>query len=232
MKKRWLRYLEPRVIFAVCLVLVGVFLILDRFSGGLGFSPWDLWPLLLILLGISQVCQPAEFRHTFSGGILILVGGFFLARNLDLIPRFRLEWNDIWPFLILLVGLMVLWHAIGGGASRTREADFINLSTIISGSAHAYSSKRLRGGRITAIMGGCEIDLRDSTMAGDSVTIDTFALMGGIEIRVPVEWEVRINGTPFMGGMEYKRPASTPEKRTGTLVVTGMAIMGGVEVKT
>ena len=231
MGKQWRRFLEPRVIFAACLVLVGVLLILDRFAGNLGFSPWDLWPLILILLGLSQVCQPAEYRQPFSGGILLLVGGYFLVRNLNLIPGLRLDWDDIWPFIIVMVGLMVLWHALVGRGAAPLEKDFINLSAIMGGGGHVYSSSKLRGGRISAIMGGYEIDLRGCGMEGDSITIETFALMGGIEIRVPPEWEVLIKGTPFMGGMEYKRPIPAPEKRTGTLVVRGTAIMGGVEIK-
>jgi predicted membrane protein len=79
-------------------------------------------------------------------------------------------------------------------------------------------------------MGGCEIDLRRASLADDATaTIDVFAMWGGIEIKVPEDWEVVNRGNAFLGGFENKaRPLPGTRKR---LVVTGTAIMGGVEVK-
>jgi hypothetical protein len=54
-------------------------------------------------------------------------------------------------------------------------------------------------------------------------------MWGGIEIKVPDEWEVVNRGNAFLGGFEDKtRPLPGANRR---LVVTGTAIMGGVEVK-
>jgi hypothetical protein len=56
--------------------------------------------------------------------------------------------------------------------------------------------------------------------------------MGGIEIFVPREWQVVMNSMPFLGGMENK---TVTDQSTDTaakkLIVKGMAIMGGVEIK-
>ena len=81
-----------------------------------------------------------------------------------------------------------------------------------------------------AVIGGCEIDLRHASIAeGREAVIDAFALWGGIEIKVPEDWEVVNRGSAFLGGFENKtRPLPGAAKR---LVVTGTAIMGGVEVK-
>jgi len=230
MSKEYRRFMDPRIVVALCLILVGVLMLLDRFGGELGFSPWDLWPLFLVIPGLYQLLQPRETRQAASGVILLVVGGFFLLRNLDVFPSFRLEWSDIWPFLILAVGLVVLINALkapGGSLDR----DVVNLSALMGGGKYTYASKALKGGRISAVMGGYEIDLRGCVMEKESITFDVFALMGGIELRVPPEWEVRMQGLPLLGGMEYKGPHPIPEKHTGVLVVRGMAIMGGVEVK-
>jgi hypothetical protein len=88
------------------------------------------------------------------------------------------------------------------------------------------------GGEATAIMGGVELDLRYSAMDGDEVIIDTFALWGGIEIWVPAHWEIVSQGLPLMGAFEDKTHivthAGAPQPR---LIVRGVAIMGGVEIK-
>jgi predicted membrane protein len=79
-------------------------------------------------------------------------------------------------------------------------------------------------------MGGCEIDLRQAAMQADEVVINTFSFWGGIEIRVPEDWNVSTEILPLMGGCEdhTETHGDRPHKH---LVVKGMAIMGGVEVR-
>jgi predicted membrane protein len=78
-------------------------------------------------------------------------------------------------------------------------------------------------------MGGVDIDLSRSTMEGDRVVVNVFALMGGIVLRIPHDWAVVSNVTALLGGVEDKtRPPSEP---IGTLVLEGSAIMGGIEIK-
>ncbi|HET8646769.1 MAG TPA: LiaF domain-containing protein, partial [Vicinamibacteria bacterium] len=86
------------------------------------------------------------------------------------------------------------------------------------------------GGSCSAMLGGCEIDLREAAMPeGRTAVLDTLALMGGVEVRVPDDWSVETRGMAVLGGFEDKtrRPLDDRKK----LVVTGLAVMGGVEVK-
>jgi hypothetical protein len=88
------------------------------------------------------------------------------------------------------------------------------------------------GAEATAIMGGVELDLRYSAMDADEVIIDTFALWGGIEIWVPPSWEIVSQGLPLMGAFEDKTHVVTHAgSRQPRLIVRGVAIMGGVEIK-
>ena len=78
---------------------------------------------------------------------------------------------------------------------------------ILSGVNRGNNSPAFRGGDLTAVMGGCEIDLRQAAINGDA-TIDVFAMWGGIEIRVPGNWTVAFHVTPDLGGVEDKtRPS-------------------------
>jgi hypothetical protein len=79
-------------------------------------------------------------------------------------------------------------------------------------------------------MGGCEIDLRHASMPeGRAAVLDTFAFWGGIEIRCPDDWEVISQGSAALGGFVNNARSQPGAKRR--LIVTGLAIMGGVEVK-
>jgi hypothetical protein len=87
-----------------------------------------------------------------------------------------------------------------------------------------------RGGSASAALGGCDIDLREARMIeGATAVLDTLAIMGGIEVRVPDDWSVETRGMAILGGFEDKtrRPLDDRKK----LVITGLAVMGGVEVK-
>jgi predicted membrane protein len=67
-------------------------------------------------------------------------------------------------------------------------------------------------------------------MDGDTVTVDVFAVMGGIELFVPRDWNVTTKVVAFMGAcVDKRRPATQPA--TKTLIVRGFALMGGVDIK-
>jgi hypothetical protein len=82
----------------------------------------------------------------------------------------------------------------------------------------------------TAIMGGVVLDLSEATFEQYESTINVFALMGGVEIRVPDDITVYVTGTGFMGAFEDKARVVGPEGAP-VVRVTGFAMMGGVEVK-
>jgi hypothetical protein len=54
-------------------------------------------------------------------------------------------------------------------------------------------------------------------------------MMGGIVLRIPEDWAVVSNVTAILGGVDDKtRPLVEP---VGTLVLEGLALMGGIEIK-
>ena len=100
---------------------------------------------------------------------------------------------------------------------------------ILGGVSRGNNSRAFRGADLLAIMGGCELDLRQAAIHGEAV-IDVFTMWGGIEIRVPEDWTVVSEILPLMGGVEDKtRP---PQGATvHRLTLRGFAIMGGVEIR-
>lgn len=81
-----------------------------------------------------------------------------------------------------------------------------------------------------AFMGGGEIDMRDARFAEHTVTIHTVAIMGGVEITVPEDANVRVTGVGIMGGFDHAASGGgTPGGPT--IFVDGVALMGGVEVR-
>jgi hypothetical protein len=115
-------------------------------------------------------------------------------------------------------------------STRTADANAkMSAIAILGAVSRGNNSTAFRGADLMAIMGGCEIDLRQAAINGEAV-IDVFAMWGGIEIRVPEDWTVVSKIVPLMGGVEDKtRP---PQNATAhRLVLRGFAIMGGVEIR-
>jgi len=80
-------------------------------------------------------------------------------------------------------------------------------------------------------MGGCEIDLRQASIApGTEAIIDVFAFWGGIDIKVPEDWVVITKAVPIMGGIEDKSRVPQPLS-TKRLIIRGIVVMGGIVVK-
>jgi len=81
-----------------------------------------------------------------------------------------------------------------------------------------------------AVMGAVNLDLREAQFSGHEITIQTFALMGGIDIIVDEEIAVDVSGIAFMGGFDHR--ASGPGvPGAPRLRVVGFAMMGGVNVQ-
>lgn len=192
------------------------------------------WQMLLIVIGVYNVFT-AQSR--IFGYILISVGAFFLLPDLfDLPYNFR---RNFWPLILIAVGLFIIFRhgfnrkdsiSIPEASSDSQVIDELN---IFSGSEKRISIKNFRGGRITSIFGGSEIDLRDAELSPETNVIEVFYLFGGSSITVPPDWNVINKVTAILGGFADKRSVHTdnvnlPEK---TIIIQGFVMFGGGEIK-
>ncbi len=85
--------------------------------------------------------------------------------------------------------------------------------------------------KVYALMGGAELDLREARFAPGITEIDVTVVMGGVQIIVPRGVRVETMGGAFMGGFSADAgDASALDPAQPVLRVTGLAIMGGVDV--
>lgn len=233
MKSEHGRVLNPKLIIGFAIILIGVLALLANLGFDTDIGIWDYWPVILILIGLGIIFQPAEYRNAFTGSVFVVIGILFLLDNFYIID---FGFNLLWPVLLILAGIAIVRHGVGGGALL--DAEHINLMAILGGGNYNYSSRSLKGGRIFAFMGGAKLNLTEADILEDSMVIDVFAMMGGVEIRVPVGWQVTMHGIPILGGMDNKTSSKSDDDKAAAqpvpgkrLIIKGIAIMGGVEVK-
>ena len=242
-----------RLALGLVVIAIGVLFTLDRLGYVDAGDFWEYWPVLLIAIGIGRVLEPRGTHERGFGVVLILLGVWFLLSNLDVI---HLTFGDVWPILLVVLGVMMVWRAITGSffetpRRRLKEAVAAadgsaavvgqttsgpDTSSTVSGFALLGGVKRkvvsqdFRGGALTAILGGCELDLRHASISSGQAVVNAFAFLGGIDIKVPQDWSVVVQGTPILGAFDDKtvRVGGDGSK---VLVIKGIALMGGVEIK-
>jgi hypothetical protein len=224
--------INTRLIFGLLLLAFGVlFFLEDSHLPGVGTILHNFWPLAIIVVGLAKFAESANAHGRIVGLLWAGLGGLWLAHRLNYIEVKAL------PLALVLLGAYFVWRAVWIPSSDTREdgaqTTRVEATAILGGAKRTVRSQDFRGGSLTAVMGGCELDLREAQITGNEAVIDVFAFWGGIEIKAPADWEIESRGIAILGGFgeQNKREregARPPSKR---LIITGMVIMGGAEIK-
>jgi hypothetical protein len=179
---------------------------------GIRFDIWDWWPLGLVVLGVLIITRSWGQPGGATLGGSSAAGGFPSATPFPSNPASEAS-PGVSP----------------GRATDATDAGPVSAFAFWSGVKRRVSAGFKRA-NIAAFMGGVELDLRPALMVGGQATIEVFVLMGGLEITVPPDWTVANEALVIMGGVDDRSSGSSGA--TQTLVIKGLILMGGVEIKT
>jgi predicted membrane protein len=219
-----------QVIFGLMVVALGVIFTLDNLEVIDARDYLQYWPVGLVAVGILKLWHASRDGQGWFGGLFFLAVGAWML--IERIVYVRIDARDILPLFLVFIGGYMVWRGFGGQRrerSNDGHASFSGLA-IMGGVSRRSNSQQFQGADLTAVMGGCEIDLRQASIVpGTEAVIDVFALWGGVELKVPEDWTVVTRVTPLMGGVEDK--THVPQVGDKRLVINGVVIMGGVVVK-
>ena len=216
------------------ILFVGVVLLLDHLGVISAAGLWRFWPMILILAGIVNLLN--ECSRVW--GVCLLIAGVLL--QLGEFGFVHVTWAVLWPVLIIGVGISLMLGSLkarkltDGREQVSTGPGALNEVAVFSGVEKRVMGKNFRGGRLVAIFGGIEIDLWQAEMEGDTAILHVDAIFGGVELRVPDTWLVSSEGQGIFGGYSDTtrlNPPSDPNQPRKTLVVRGMALFGGVEIR-
>lgn len=244
-----------RFFLGFILLLVGLVMILERS----GFISWELydfllsWKMLLVAIGVFVFVS----GNKTAGIIVAAVGAFFMLP--DVFDDYEKIKRFFWPGILLVLGIVFMltprrkkyeakshqnssFHykqdedGIKSAPFNTKGrsfSDFFDEFVIFGGREINMSTSNLEGGRSTAIFGGTEIDLRQCQISAGGCVIDITTLFGGHVIKVPNDWTILNKVTTIFGGysdLRIKDPLYAPNPAK-TIVLTGVCIFGGTEVR-
>lgn len=186
------------------------------------------WPVVVMMIGLYIILKTRS--QFLVGGFIFLLGGLWLVDQFVDLP-FSI-WN-LWPLVLIFIGLRIIfpgkWGEFNRMSSGTVEDDTFESTAVFWGDSRKIKSDNLKSGKITAIFGGSEIDLRDAKVAKDGARIEIASIFGGVTVKVNENTLVKSEGLGIFGAFEEK--TSKPAKPEGTIVIQGSAIFGGVEIK-
>ena len=168
-----------------------------------------------------------------SGGRPLLEGTLTMA---DQRGSARATWIVI---AIVLLGVVIVGYLPGRSSFGSAGGDHPRLAALMGSAQRTSDTKAFTGAEMTAMMGSCSLDLTHAQIApGTEATIDVFAMMGSVTIRVPDGWTVDTRAIPVMGAIRDDRwPAPKTAADASTLaqpprlVLRGMVMMGSIFIK-
>ena len=218
-----------QLIVALVLIALGIIFLmgnLDIIDVDIGdlISTW--WPLILIALGVTGLFQAR--KAPIGSLFLIFIGVVFLLITHDVA-----DYDILWPIVIIAAGILVLFQnrlSRRSTAAADVGQDSVNVSALFSGSVQRITSQNFQGGSVSATFGGVELDLRGAGLAENAV-LNVNVFVGGVELRVPDEWLVNVNGSPVFGAIESSKPQPTGTEDTPTLTINASITLGGLDIK-
>ncbi|TCK98495.1 putative membrane protein [Natranaerovirga hydrolytica] len=184
------------------------------------------WPIILIVVGVIQLLRKQV--SIIGGAIMVIIGGIILGNRLEVLPNNLSHY--LWPTILILVGIWFLASNFGENDKNVNTEDQISSMTIFGGIETKNASKNFKGGHITAVFGGGEIDLTQAQASEEGVTLELTTIFGGIDIRVPKDWKVVVTGVPIFGGWEDRTRPEGDETSFKTVNIRCFAMFGGIEI--
>ncbi len=236
-------------LFALMLIVAGALLFLDN----LGILPIQdiraYWPIWIVIWGVHMLDRRRGQFVSIWALALIAWGTLLILGNLHIL---HVSGSVFWPVMLIALGVSMLvspahlkdWpdyvrirmkHL---RSTNQRESFFGNKmhESLVFGSLNRrVESQQFEGGKVEAVFGSIELDLSGASISSPDrlAALEVNAVFGGIEITVPRTWKVVMKNAAVFGGCEDKTfpPRPEPGFAPATLVVTGAAVFGGIEIR-
>jgi hypothetical protein len=240
------------LVFGFVLLALGIVFTLDNLGIADADETLRWWPVVPLAYGLWLIAGVGRRPRWLAGTLISAASLWLLFHNLGYIAY---DLWDLWPLALIGLGASIVWKAFrgppaidvhaprvaggdAGAAASTGDAEgsFVDpsprLSTVAFWSATKTQvvSRGFRGGDVTAVMGGHDIDLRHAQPADGRAVLDVLVVMGGVDVFIPSDWQVSNEAFAVMGSIEDNTRAPAGPAR-GLLVIRGFVLMGGVEIK-
>jgi predicted membrane protein len=233
--------------FALMLIAAGALLFLDNLGLVHIYDVQGYWPVWFVIWGLVVLDRRRTLLALIWSSALVAYGILLILGNLRIIHA---NADIIWPIFLIAFGLTMLvrpmpfnewpeFFRFQAFASRYAAKRFsgnrLNEAVVFGSLNRRVESQDFEGGKLASVFGSIELDLSGASISSSDrqAWLKADAVFGGIEIRVPRTWRVVMKGAAVFGGCDDKTvpPRPEPGVQLETLMITGAAIFGGVEIR-
>ena len=221
MKNRPPLHSPSQIVLGVIVIGLGLLFLLDN----LGFInvryTFRFWPTAFIVFGLLKLSQSRSANGYLLGGMLVFLGVAWTLKHMGI---FYMNWDVLWPLLIIGVGVAVVSKSLPGSQQRLRRRRFAAQQ---DGTAPGDAFGQARNGAVS-------LDKQADTAApgagaeghaDDDSIIEVTAILGGYVRRVSSQ---RFKGgdiNVIMAGCEIDLRQASIE---GEAVLNVFALCGGI----
>lgn len=220
------------ILWGIIIIALGVFFGLKALGLDVDifFNGW--WTLFIIVpCAIGLFTEREKLGNLIGFGIGVLL----LLACRDIID-FSLLWKLIVPFILVLIGLKMIF-----GGIFNKKADKVyqklknegkepeNGTAVFSSNRMDFDGREFCGAELNSIFGGLTCDLNSAQIHEDCV-INACAVFGGIDVMIPEGVNVKINATSIFGGVSDKKKRSAQENAP-TVYINATCMFGGMDLK-
>jgi predicted membrane protein len=109
--------------------------------------------------------------------------------------------------------------------------ELLEAVSVFGGTKRTVISKNFKGGEITCIFGGSELNLSQADIQGKAF-LEVNQLFGGTKLIVPSNWQVQVESTAILGSVEDTRIGNKDNlDQNKVLVLEGTSVFGGISIK-
>ncbi|GAA1994869.1 hypothetical protein GCM10009799_21280 [Nocardiopsis rhodophaea] len=84
---------------------------------------------------------------------------------------------------------------------------------------------------VSALLGSVDLDMRQALLSQNRVVVQTSVILGRVTLVVPHGVEIENRVTSVLGGVGVEKDRPAPAAGAPKVVITGHALLGGIEVK-
>lgn len=219
------------IIWGIILVMVGVIYGLNSLNIvdiNLFFPGW--WTLFIIVPCVIGLVTDGDKTGSIIGVIIGVL--LFLGAN-DIID-YDLIWKLIFPLIIIVVGLSLIFKDRFNSKITKRIEDIADnknngVIAVFSGEDVSFNNRVFTGINLTSIFGGIKCDLRGAKIKKD-VVINAYSFFGGTDILVDDNVKIAVSSTSILGGVDNKKKNNDSTSDI-TIYVNAICIFGGIDIK-
>lgn len=215
------------------LIAVGLFI---GYKHNFRNSGWFIITLVGVVFTINRAIPDLEFRNVLMPVGLVVLGLYFIFKPK---PNYshKVKWKNFGqqepftPYTEAGAEAADQSQPASSEQKKTSSSDYLDSVNVFGGSHQTIYSKNFKGGEITAVFGGCDVNLTQADFEGE-IVIDVTAIFGGAKIIIPPGWAVKSEVTAIFGGLDDKRsiqPVTDGKHRL--IIIKGIAMFGGVDIR-